>query len=312
MLRLVEGEELLELVHKHDQPVRVWLAVEGQAREQVQAMGLLLRGGDDRLKRKQVLGELHVTADGDLEALPGVSAGAELHTQPAGAVGERAVFENGGQKSSRREGRLTTAGRTNQGQEAAFAWRAEMLLLASEDLLDERIAAEEESGVRLAEGLETDVRAVAGEGRASRRVSGRLAENATLEAMEGVCVVEGLLEFDPGGALEEGRQLALGGALSAWKNHGQNAQAVLPVGDPAADGESHLFIVPRANAAWAEEDDAYIAGGEGVFESHVPRVTRYQVPLIEPARYASGFKPARELLHCRFVGAVMRQERWVA
>ena len=223
----------------------------------------------------------------DGQALDRVAAGLEDDDGPFGAADEFAPLDGGDQPCPGQR-RLAAARGAEDRQEAVLLAPGRGPQLDDQPL-GQRLAAEEERGVRDVEDLQAAVGTRALEGRAAGTGAGLDPPDAADQPAERLLVIERAAELDPGRRGQECRQPARLGPLGGWQEHGDDAERFLAVGrrrsafDHAAiDGPPHLLVLPGAEAAGADEHGAGGAVGQRGLDGRLPGVAGDQVPLVKP------------------------------
>ena len=90
----------------------------------------------------------------------------------------------------------------------------------------------------------------------------------------------GAAKIHPGEPGEKSWQRATFGHGGPWQQHRHHAKARL--GDAALERAPHLFVFPRTQATWPDEDRAGARGVERLFERLLPRLTGHEVPFVQP------------------------------
>ena len=304
-LVVAEREDLLELVHQHDEPLGPGRLAQGQPRGDVQrpiAVLATLEAVEDHGAVGLVRDALQRVGQAEERLGPGPAD----RPRPRGAAVELAVLQGRHQPRAGQR-RLAAARGPDDRQEPVLDPRR-LPLQGVEQPFGQRLAAEEERGVLDVEQLQAAIRVLPLEGGPSGPAPGSIPRMPQTQPVERLGVIEGVPEFDPGGRDQEARELAPLRPLDARQQDGDDPEGVLAVLDPTADRQPHLLVVPGAEPPGPMITAHAAQSARAASIVGLPGRAGDQVPLVEPGLEVLPGQSPGQFLDQGLVGRGMRQE----
>ena len=307
------GEDLLELVHHHDQPHVLRPVVQGHLREDVEGplvgaevVGQLqdLRGVGEGAGRQEP------RHDAGRQVLQRVVPRPDDRDRPVFAPLDRPGLQPRHQPGQHHR-RLAAAGGPQHAQEPHPLRPPHLAPQGADQPARQALAAEEELRVVGPERLQAAIRADPLVPRLVRRRR-LLPRDPPFQAAKDPLVIERLEELDPGGVDEElqVRHVPPPGPLGAGQQHGDDVERL--VACPLVDGDLELLLLPGPQAVGPQEHHAGLAVAQPLGQRRLELAAGSQLRLIQVQLQPLAPEPLGDLMDGLAVQGVVRQERIVA